>query len=94
LRRWLHANVRLVATKKGMVTALPSRPIVLLTFTPIPRIASRRPSDRCSTALPRPVRSAPTSRLRTSCARSWACPTTSTTPPIGERRRCDLSTSS
>ena len=70
----------------------PSRRIALPSFTPILRIASRRPSVRCSTAPPRPARYAPISRLKTFCARSWACPTTSTTPQIGEGRRYALPT--
>ena len=38
LRRWLHANVRLVAAKKGMAEQLwPSRRIALRSFTPIRR---------------------------------------------------------
>ena len=84
LRRWLHANVRLIATKKGMVAAL--------------ALAAHRPSelhayssDRltkavvpCSTAPPRPAKYAPTSRAKTFCARWSACPTTSTTPRLAK----------
>ena len=94
LRLWLHANVRLVATKKGMVAALAlaaHRPSELHAYS-ADRLAKAVGSLLDRAAKAGEIRADITPR--TFCARSSACPTTSTTPPTGEKQRCALPMSS
>ena len=87
LRRWLHANVRLVATKRAWSRRSRLRPTALRSFTriPGPPHESRRFAHRSRREGRRHTR---ISRPKTSCARLSACPTTSTAPQIGQPRRC------